>query len=142
MNGILEEISRLHLAGVALGAGAGAVIRAAVDRILAARVGPTRLPWATMLVNVLGSFILGFLMALTAQAVAGDGPDADAARTMRLIIGTGFCGGLTTFSTFSVESFTMLREGRPRAAYAYVAITIVVALAAVLAGEALGSVWA
>jgi CrcB protein len=139
VNDILEEISRLHIVGVALGAGAGAVVRAAVDRTMSARLGLMRLPWATLLVNVVGSFLLGLLLALTADAVAGGAAQAEAAQTWRLIAGTGFCGGLTTFSTFSVESFMLLREGRPRGAVAYAALTIVVTLGAVVLGVVIGS---
>jgi CrcB protein len=103
MSGILEQASQLHLAGVAVGAGLGAMVRAAVDRTITARVGPTRLPWATLAVNVAGSFLLGFVLALTAAALGGSDDAAESAETLRLVVGTGFCGGLTTFSTFSFE---------------------------------------
>ncbi len=133
MSGLLAESSSLHLVGVAAGSGLGAVCRAAVDRGVVARVGPTRLPWATMTVNVLGSLLLGVVLGWSAAA------GTESARTVELIIGTGFAGGLTTYSTFSFESFTLLREGRPRAALAYGALTIGLALAAVTLGIAMGS---
>jgi CrcB protein len=139
MSGILEQASQLHLAGVAVGAGLGAMVRAAVDRTITARVGPTRLPWATLAVNVAGSFLLGFVLALTAAALGGSDDAAESAETLRLVVGTGFCGGLTTFSTFSFESFLLLREGRPRGALAYAALTMGLGMAAVILGEVLGS---
>lgn len=139
MSGILEQASQLHLAGVAVGAGLGAMVRAAVDRTITARVGPTRLPWATLAVNVAGSFLLGFVLALTAAALGGSDDAAESAETLRLVVGTGFCGGLTTFSTFSFESFLLMREGRPRGALAYAALTTGLGMAAVILGEVLGS---
>jgi CrcB protein len=139
MTDVLEQISHLHLLGVALGAGLGAVCRAALDRGVTARFGPTRLPWATLAVNVVGSFVLGLLLASTAVATAGSGPSAQAAETWRLVIGTGFAGGLTTFSTFSLESFLLLREGRPRGAIAYAGLTVGLGMAALVLGQWLGS---
>lgn len=122
-------MTTVHLLGVALGAGLGAVCRAATDRTVTARVGPTLLPWATLAVNVVGSLLLGFVLAWPWGA-----PD-----TFRVVLGTGFAGGLTTFSTFSVESFQLIREGRPRGALAYAALTIGLGLAAVILGELLGT---
>jgi CrcB protein len=139
VNGLLEQVNDLHLFGVALGAGFGAVCRAGVDRTVAARFGPTRLPWATLAVNVVGSLVLGFLLAFTAVAVTGSGPGAESAETWRLVVGTGFAGGLTTFSTFSLESFLLLREGRPRGAVAYAALTVGLGMTAVILGEWLGA---
>lgn len=131
------QIDDLHLLGVALGAGLGSIVRAFVDRSVTALVGLPRLPWATLGVNVVGSFLLGVVLGWTADSLSG--PQADAAHTLRLVVGTGFCGGLTTFSTFTVESWTLLREGRPRAALAYAGLTMALGMAAVLLGTALGS---
>ncbi len=132
MSGLMAELSSLHLVGVAAGAGLGAVCRSAVDRGVVARVGPTRLPWATLAVNVLGSLLLGIALGWSAAVATQE------AATIELVIGTGFAGGLTTYSTFSFESFTLLREGRPRAALAYGALTVGLALAAVTLGIAAG----
>jgi len=137
MSGVLAEISNLHLVGVALGAGLGAVCRAAVDRGMSARWGPLPLPCATLAVNVVGSFLLGLVLAWAAGPPGGLDPDTVAG--WRLSLGTGFCGGLTTFSTFSYESFLLLREQRPRAALGYIGLTVVLAMAAVVAGDAVGA---
>jgi CrcB protein len=117
--------------GVAMGSGLGAVVRALADRRVTARFGATTLPWATLAVNVAGSLLLGLVLART----AGAGADGEA---WRLVVGTGFCGGLTTFSTASVESWLLLRERRGRAALAYAVLTMALGLAAVALGTALG----
>jgi CrcB protein len=137
MSGALGGISDLHLLAVAVGAGLGAMCRAAVDRGMVARWGVLRLPYATLAVNVAGSFLLGVVLAWAAGPPAGVEPGM--VDTVRLAVGTGFCGGLTTFSTFSFESFLLLREQRHRAALAYAALTMVLAMAGVVVGEALGS---
>lgn len=137
MSSLLQEFSNLHVLAVAVGAGLGAMVRAAVDRGMVARWGVLRLPYATLAVNVVGSFLLGVVLAWAAGPPPG--VDAETARTVQLALGTGFCGGLTTFSTFSFEAFLLLREQRHRAALVYAALTIVLAMAAVVVGEALGA---
>ena len=139
MSGVLEEMSQLHLVGVALGAGLGAVCRAALDRTVTHRVGLTRLPWATLAVNVIGSFILGFMLGWSAPVAGTSVEEAESARTLELIIGIGFAGGLTTFSTFSWESWNLIREGRGRGMLVYAGFTIALGLAAVAVGTAVGS---
>ena len=139
MSSLVEEISQLHLVGVALGAGLGAVCRAGLDRTVTHRIGLTRLPWATLAVNVVGSFILGFVLGWSAQVPAGASvAQAESARTLELIIGIGFAGGLTTFSTFSWESWNLIRESRGRGVLVYAALTIVLGLVAVALGTAAG----
>lgn len=139
MSSLIEEISQLHLVGVALGAGLGAVCRAGLDRTVTHRVGLTRLPWATLTVNVVGSFILGFVLGWSAQVAAVASADqVESARTIELIVGIGFAGGLTTFSTYSWESWNLVREGRGRGVLVYSALTIVLGLMAVALGTAAG----
>lgn len=140
MTGILEQASELHLIGVAVGAGFGAVCRAGLDRTVTSRMGPTRLPWATLAVNILGSFVLGFMLGWSSEVGSGGSAEqAQAARTLALVIGTGFAGGLTTFSTFSWESWSLIRESRGRGALAYAALTIGLGLLAVALGTSLGT---
>lgn len=139
MTGLLAEVSQLHVVGVALGAGLGAVSRAWLDRAVTHRVGFTRLPWATLAVNVVGSFVLGFMLGWSGQVESGGSAEqAESARTLALIIGVGFAGGLTTFSTFSWESWILIRESRGRGLLAYAALTIGLGLAAVVLGTAAG----
>jgi CrcB protein len=141
VSSIVEEISQLHLVGVALGAGLGAVCRAGLDRTVTHRVGLTRLPWATLAVNIIGSFILGFMLGWSQQVATGSSAAAaESARALEIIIGTGFAGGLTTFSTFSWESWSLIRESRGRGMLAYAAMTIGLGLAALALGMAIGRV--
>ncbi len=139
MTGILDQASEVHLLGVALGAGFGAVCRAGLDRTVTSRVGPTRLPWATLAVNVIGSFVLGCMLGWSGVVEStGSAEQEEAAGTLALVIGTGFAGGLTTFSTFSWESWSLIRESRGRGALAYAALTIGFGLVAVALGTAVG----
>ena len=102
---------------VFVGGGVGAVTRWGVNRWLATAAWTEPFPWATFLINVVGSFLLGVLVA-----VARDRPGWYA------LLGTGFCGGFTTFSTFSVELLKLLDAGRPAAAVGYAVGSVLAAL--------------
>lgn len=138
MSGLVDQISQLHLVGVAVGAGLGAVCRAGVDRTVTHRVGLTRLPWATLAVNVVGSLILGLMLGWSEIVAVGAADEAESARTLELIMGVGFAGGLTTFSTFTWESWSLIRESRGRGLLVYAVLTIGLGLAAVALGMAVG----
>ena len=107
----------------------GAVIRYGTARAFAAH--PSRLPWAVLIVNVVGSLVGGVVLGL-AQAGTWS---ADA----RLIVLSGFCGGLTTFSTFSVETIQLALDGRMRAAVASVAANLVLGIGAAALGWGLAT---
>jgi CrcB protein len=83
------------------------------------------LPWATVAINVVGSFLLGMLVELPLGWVSQDA---------RTALGVGFLGGFTTFSTFSVQAFLDVEAGEPIRAFAYVAASVVVGIAAAAAG--------
>jgi CrcB protein len=92
------------------------------------------LPWATLFVNVTGSFIIGFYGTLS-------GPDGRlfASSEQRQFVMTGICGGYTTFSSFSLETFRLLQSGRTTSAFIYIVISVVGWLLAVWLGHALAS---
>ena len=103
---------------VFLGGGTGAVVRFSIGHWLAA---PSGFPWATLGINVAGSFLLGLLIVL-----CKDRPG------WLLLLGAGFCGGFTTFSAFSVETLRMLEAEEYASTGAYV-------LGSVIAG--IGGAW-
>lgn len=101
----------LGLIGViGLGGAAGTLTRAAVAQALPSR--SASFPWATLIVNVSGSVVLGFVIVVALERAAPS-------RYLRPLLGTGFCGGLTTFSTFAVETDSLVRSGRAGVAVVY-----------------------
>ena len=110
---------------VAVGAAVGAVVRFLVGGWLDSRPGPggARLPWGTLAVNVSGSLLLGW-----SSALALDGG-------LAALLAVGFCGSLTTYSSFAVQTVALgLRSGT-----AYAALTLGLSLAACAVGHAAGS---
>ncbi|RMI45651.1 fluoride efflux transporter CrcB [Streptomyces triticirhizae] len=117
---------------VALGGAVGAPLRYAVDRGLRRwHEGP--FPWGTLLVNLAGSLVLGVLTGATLAGAAGEG--------LGLLLGTGFCGALTTYSTFSHETLRLAETGRWPAAFGNVLASVGGGLGAAYAGHALGLLW-
>jgi CrcB protein len=106
---------------VALGAAVGAPLRYLTDRAVQSRHDSV-FPWGTMTVNIVGSFILGFLAALPA-----DGP-------LTALVGTGFCGALTTYSTFSYETLRLAQGETKFYALANVVASVVGGLGAAACG--------
>ncbi|MDX3109738.1 fluoride efflux transporter CrcB [Nonomuraea angiospora] len=109
---------------IVLGAALGAPLRYLADRAVQAR-HDTVFPWGTLTVNVAGSALLGFLIALP----AGGGAMA--------LAGTGFCGALTTYSTFGYETVRLVEEGARFHAVANAAASVVAGLGAAYCGAAL-----
>jgi CrcB protein len=108
---------------IAAGAAIGAPLRYLVDRLVQSRHDSV-FPWGTLAVNVAGSLLLGFLAGLPAN------PAVMAA------LGTGFCGALTTYSTFSYETLRLAQEGARFYALANVTASIVAGLGAAYLGLA------
>ncbi|MFH8791185.1 fluoride efflux transporter CrcB [Streptomyces sp. NPDC017941] len=117
---------------VVAGAMIGAPLRYLTDRALRARYG-TRYPWGTFTVNVVGSLVLGLV---TGAAVAGAAP----AHT-QLFLGTGLCGALTTYSTFSYETLGLAQEGARLTALVNAAASVLAGLGAAFAGVACAQAW-
>ena len=107
---------------VALGGGAGSALRY-LTALLVAHYYSGSVPLATLGVNIVGCFLIGLLIG-----ICGGGSQ------LRLLFVTGFCGGYTTFSTFTAESYTMLREGSYGAALLYVGGSVVAGLLALWLG--------
>jgi fluoride exporter len=118
-------------AWVALGGMLGSLARYLASLLIPAVAG---FPRATLFVNVVGSFIIGFYGTLS-------GPDGRvfASTRQRQFVMTGFCGGFTTFSAFSLETFRLLHGGMTRTAFAYIAVSVVTWLVAVWLGHILAS---
>ncbi|HVZ56048.1 MAG TPA: fluoride efflux transporter CrcB [Chitinophagaceae bacterium] len=91
---------------------------------------PHPFPWGTFLVNVSGCFLIGLFYALSEKSLLFT-PD------WRLFLTTGFCGGFTTFSTFSYENLVLLRSGDIRYFLVYTLGSLTAGLVAVIAGVAL-----
>jgi fluoride exporter len=111
---------------VAIGAALGGVARYYLASAIQQRVGPT-FPWGTLVINVSGGLLLGVLMryALATPSVSAE---------LRALLTTGFCGGYTTFSTYSYETATLLEDGQYGRAGTSALASVVLALVATFAG--------
>ena len=121
----LAIVSPLAWVAFVVAGAVGAPLRYLVDIALTERTKGT-FPWATFVINVTGSFLLGLLTGL--------GLHHGLPKTARLVLGTGFCGAYTTFSTFTFESVCLLEEGEPFAAAKNAAGTLVACALAAAAG--------
>ncbi|MFC7643565.1 fluoride efflux transporter CrcB [Streptosporangium lutulentum] len=110
---------------VLVGGAVGAPLRYLTDRTVQAR-HDTVFPWGTFAVNVVGSLILGALTGAVLSGAAGTG--------VQLLLGTGFCGALTTYSTFSYETLRLAETGAMFFAVANVVASVVAYLGAVFIG--------
>lgn len=118
---------------VVAGAVVGAPLRYLTDRAVQAR-HDSAFPWGTFAVNVVGSVILGFV---TGATLAGDAP-----HWVQLLIGTGFCGALTTYSTFSYETLRLYEQNAKLAALANVTASVLAAIGAATLGVVVSqSIW-
>lgn len=118
---------------IAIGSALGGMARYWCSGIAARLIGET-FPWGTMIVNIVGSFIIGFFATLT-------GPDGRifADTLTRQFVMIGFCGGYTTFSSFSLQTLALLQDGEWLLASANIALSVIACLLAVWAGYALAA---
>ncbi|MBF4994889.1 CrcB family protein [Arthrobacter gandavensis] len=131
--GVRPPHLRWRLIGlVALGGGAGAACREALSLLLPS-IGAV--PLAIPAVNVTGAFLLGCLYA----ALTGKGSRHTSGMNLRLLLGTGFCGGFTTYSALARDTSVLLQDGLVPAALAYAFGTVVLGACATWAGIALST---
>jgi CrcB protein len=116
------------LGWIALGGATGSVARALIGMALV-----SRFPWATLLINVSGSLLIGWLMARIGIEAT------PTASSLRSVLVVGFCGGFTTFSTFSWQTLEQMLRGAWGVALANVLLSVVLCLLAVWAGYRLGT---
>ncbi|MGA2392941.1 MAG: fluoride efflux transporter CrcB [Candidatus Lustribacter sp.] len=112
---------------VGLGAALGGIARLWITNLVVMRAGVTGAPYATMFINISGSFLIGIVIEL-ARTRAGLPP------MFRLFLATGILGGYTTFSTFSVEALAYWTGGLPLNAVFYVGVSVVLGMAGAAAG--------
>jgi CrcB protein len=111
---------------VLLSGAAGALLRFGISRALPVAARPHGVPRAVLIVNVVGSFLAGVALALAQTETI---PTA-----VGLVIITGLCGGLTTFSTFAVESVELFMQGKARVAARSLVLNFVVGVGAATVG--------
>ncbi len=116
---------------VAMGSALGGMLRFGVARWTASL--DTALPWTTIAINILGSFLIGYFGALTLP-----GSRHAASDNLRLFVMIGVCGGFTTFSSFSLETFDLLRAGAPGRALLNAGLSVLLCVGAVALGYRLG----
>ena len=115
-----------HWALIFIGGGIGAALRFGLGSWIFSRA-PEAFPWGTFSVNALGCFAIGIAVVLADEHAWLTSP----ARQFAIV---GVLGGFTTFSTFGIETFALLADGRAAAAFGYAAGSVVIGLAAVAAG--------
>ena len=121
------ELSWFAYVAVFLGGGAGSLLRFIMSKAISAN-GWVQGHWATLVINVLASFVLVLIV---------DAYDDKSKLFYLLLLGTGFCGGWSTFSTFSYETINLLGGGRLTEAILYIVLSVVLGAGAVIAA----SIW-
>jgi len=108
---------------VGLGGGIGSMLRYATGLLINTKI----FPYSTLLVNILGSFVIGIIFALSIK-------EQSIAAHWKLFVATGICGGFTTFSAFSLENMGLLQSGKYGMAFTYIALSILLGIAATFLG--------
>ncbi|MGJ0393350.1 MAG: fluoride efflux transporter CrcB [Methylocystis sp.] len=114
---------------VSIGGALGTAARYWFSGLVANHFGET-FPWGTMFINISGSFVIGFFATIT-------GPDGRifASTEMRQFVMIGLCGGYTTFSSFSLQTLNLVRDGEMAWALANIGLSVVLCLVAVWIGH-------
>ncbi|ULE33353.1 fluoride efflux transporter CrcB [Mycobacterium sp. IDR2000157661] len=117
-----------ELLAVFIGGAIGTVTRAGIETIVAPQ--PGHWPWPTFAVNIVGAFLLGYFTTRLLERLP-------VSSYRRPLLGTGICGGLTTFSTMQVETLSMIEHGHYGLAVGYLAASVTAGLVAVYLATAL-----
>ncbi len=107
--------------------GIGGMIGSMLRYLFSVLIKPQSFPYATLSVNILGSFLIGLIMGFVLKNEA-------VSQNWKLFLATGICGGFTTFSAFSLECIQLLDQQRYAATIGYIGLSIILGLAATFAG--------
>ncbi|MGF1649982.1 MAG: fluoride efflux transporter CrcB [Hyphomicrobiaceae bacterium] len=118
----------MNVAAVGLGGALGSIARYGVNEA-ALRLAPATFPWATLTVNVVGSFAMGALAVVVLTRIGLSMP-------VKLFAMTGLLGGFTTFSAFSLDTVSLIERGEVATALLYAGASVVLAIGAFIAGQA------
>ena len=121
---------------VTVGSALGGFLRYAISRLMLSFDVSIGFPIGTVLINVIGSFVIGYFGTLTLHS--GRYPVSD---NVRLFVMVGICGGFTTFSSFSLQTFDLIRSDAWGRALANIALSVVLCVAAVAIGHRLAQHW-
>jgi CrcB protein len=121
---------------VTVGSALGGLLRYAISRLMLSFDVSIGFPIGTVLINVIGSFVIGYFGTLTLHS--GKFPASD---NVRLFVMVGICGGFTTFSSFSLQTFDLIRSDAWGRALANIALSVVLCLTAVAIGHRLAQHW-
>lgn len=113
---------------VAIGGALGSMGRFALANAMALATG-TEFPWGTLLINIIGSFVISFFGSLTGNWTRFSVP-----HDIRVFVTVGLCGGFTTFSSFSLQTVELVKTGQGARAMLYVAASVILCLVACALG--------
>ena len=116
----------LHVLIVGIGGAAGAVFRVYLSELIG-----RKFPWGTILVNVLGALLVGIIIMFFSAYDSSSAKDAE-------LFSLGFCGGFTTFSSFSYQTLNMLKHGHKKYAAVNILFSIIFSIIAVWIGLSIG----